>query len=253
MRKIMFFLVGMALVVVLVGFSYSYKVMADNIGEINKIVIFRFDSPSGPVSLWTTQRVSSYLERRKEVEVETWYGDRSSSYNYKRTSPEKMDEICKKFNADVMLIGTANEEIGYGPQTLKGKKREELLNIKLELKLIATDTKKVLWSGVQNSRDFITDHALSLENYEVHINAASKSIANNLTNALGFGSVKECQVESTGSFQDKTWVVIDGEKYYYNDVVCGGKIVSISSGLVTLKFADEERSYKLGEFVDNKN
>lgn len=164
--------------------SSSVRSQDGKLQNVNKIVIFRLECKDGSVSFKATSSIYTHFKAIETIEFKTWYEDNSPSYNYKRTPPEKRSKICKNLNANAMLIGNVQPKIKYGKQTFKGRSREGLSNVRIKLRLIDTDTGKVLWQETQDSSEFIQNESLTIENYDRHIRAAAKHLAGKFRNLI---------------------------------------------------------------------
>jgi len=174
-RKIMLFLFG---------FLFIFNtIQAQNV-KVNKIVVFSIDCKDGTIGLKSTNKVFTYLKSLEQDKVISF----SSFLNYKKASLEEMVKICNESNADAILMGGVEVKYKYGPLTFKGSRRVGILNVKLILKLIDVNTKKILWTNVENSQDYITDQAISVANLFAHIDVVSKKAISNLSENMGFGN-----------------------------------------------------------------
>jgi len=162
------------LFILILAFFSSALSYENDLQKINKIVVFPRSS-RGSLSSEATNSVSSELKNLGKYKVEVWQGN---------ANPRQMNEISKKLNADAMLITDAKEQVTYGRVDTKDGKKEELYNVRLRVKLMDANGKKVLWSDVQDSRKLVGNYNRNIQDYMMHVNAVAKNVINNLREKL---------------------------------------------------------------------
>jgi len=140
----------------------------------------------------------------------------------------------------------------------KGQTKEEIKNTINSTSLILMHSKQIFKENKINdlaghsSHSSHASHASHSSHYSSpgssHYSSATYTPSTSSTQTYPY--IKPTVPTIQGIYYSNGWIVLISDKLYgLNEYVCGGKIINISQGNVTIKFKNEEKSYKVGDTI----